>query len=46
MKAPWGGAPPPLVLFMGVLQQVFIDGLVSGVPDDSGGKPEVPRHPK
>ena len=36
MKAPWGGAPPPLVLFMGVLQQAFIDGLVFGVPDDSG----------
>ena len=36
MKAPWGEAPPPLVLFMGVLQQAFIDGLVFGVPDDSG----------
>ena len=36
MKAPWGGAPPPLVLCTGVLRQAFIDWLVFGVPGGSG----------
>ena len=36
MKAPWGGAPPPAILCIGVLGQALIDGLVFGVPDGSG----------
>ena len=36
MKGPQGGAPPPLVLCMGVVLQAFIDGLVFSIPDGSG----------
>ena len=30
-----GGAPPPPVLYIGVLRQTFIDGLVFSIPDGS-----------